>query len=144
MKQETGFTMIELMIVVVIIGILASVALPAYQNYTIRAKAADAMSGLGNKRVSLEQFYQDNRTYVGAPACVADSSTSQHFNFSCTVQNDASYTLLAAGKPGAPMEGFNYTVDESNVKTTTIQAPAPSNWIATSTNCWITKQGGAC
>ncbi|HEV7929724.1 MAG TPA: pilin, partial [Nitrosospira sp.] len=53
MKQQAqkGFTLIELMIVVAIIGILAAVALPAYQDYTARAQATEAMTLLGGLKV---------------------------------------------------------------------------------------------
>lgn len=137
-----GFTLIEVMITVVIIGILAAVALPQYKNYVTRGKIPDATSALAAKQVRLEQFYQDNRTYVGAADCNSDSTTSQFFTFSCSASSASAYTLQAVGKDS--MAGFTYTVNQSNAKTSTIAAPASSSWIASSTSCWITKTGGIC
>lgn len=147
MKLQKGVTMIELMIVVAIIGILAAVGLPAYGNYVIRGKIPDATSNLAIKRTAMEQFFQDNRTYVNGTGCVADTTTSQYFNFSCAaapgvVATATVYTIAATGK--SSMLGFSYTIDQSNTKTSTIAAPAPADWRAASTTCWITKQGGAC
>jgi type IV pilus assembly protein PilE len=142
MQKHTGFTLIELMVVVVIVGILAAIAIPSYGNYVTRSKIPQATSALATKRVQIEQFFQDNRTYVGAPACAADAATSQYFNFSCSVQTATTYTLTATGK--SSMAGFTYTVNESNIKTSNIAAPASSNWVAASGSCWITKAGGKC
>ena len=141
MKLQKGFSLIELMIVVVIVGILASVAIPAYQDYVIRSKIPDATSALAAKRVQLEQFFQDNRTYAGATACNADSGTSKFFDFTCPVQTANTYTLEAEGKDS--MQQFVFTIDQSNNKQTT---DAPSGWAAAAmpANCWITKKGGAC
>lgn len=58
MKQN-GFTLIELMIVVAIIGILASIALPAYQDYTIRAQVVESFSITGELKLSIKDFYKD-------------------------------------------------------------------------------------
>ena len=138
-----GFTLVELMVVVAIIGILSAVAMPAYSDYVMRGKIPDAIANLAAKRVQLEQFYQDNKTYVAAPACSADSTTSKYFDFSCSVAGTASaYTLRAVGK--SSMAGFSYTVDQSNLKGTSIVSPAPAGWVSTSTSCWITNKGGAC
>jgi type IV pilus assembly protein PilE len=142
MKVQKGFTLIELMIVVVIVGILAAVALPTYNNYVIRGKIPDANANLASKRVQMEQFYQDNRTYVGGTACNSDTSSSKYFTFSCTgagAPSATTYIITATGT--GSMAGFTYTIDQSNTKTSTITA---SGWAATSTSCWITKQGGAC
>jgi type IV pilus assembly protein PilA len=62
---QKGFTLIELMIVVAIIGILAAVALPAYQDYTIRAKMSEVILGMSACRTSITEVYQSGG---GAPA----------------------------------------------------------------------------
>lgn len=138
--QQKGFTLIELMIVVIIVGILAAVAIPAYQDYVVRAKIPDATSALASKRVQMEQFFQDNRTYVGGTACNNDTTTSRYFTFACPAAATATtYTIQATGI-GA-MAGFNYTIDDTNTKTSTITA---TDWVATNATCWITKKGGQC
>jgi type IV pilus assembly protein PilE len=138
MKSQNGFTLIELMIVVAIVAILGSVAMPVYTDYIVRGKVPDATSNLAIKRVQMEQYYQDARTYVGAPACTTDTTSSQYFNFSCTGQTASAYTLQAVGK--GTMTGFTYTINESNVKVT---VAVPTGW-TTNATCWVTKKGGGC
>ena len=57
LNQEEGFTLIELMIVIAIIGILAAVALPAYQDYTIRAKLSEAIGFASSAKASVSEYY---------------------------------------------------------------------------------------
>lgn len=143
MNARRGFTLIELMIVLVIVAILAAIALPSYSKYVVRGKVPDATSNLSTKRVQMEQWFQDNRAYTGGPACNADTTSSKYFNFSCPVLTATTYTLQAAGKDS--MAGFTYTVDQSNAKTSAFAAPAPSGWTAaTPNNCWVTNTGGVC
>ncbi len=158
MKSQRGFTLIEIMIVVVIIGILASVALPAYQDYVKGAKIPDATSNVATLRVRMEQYFQDNIRYTTTPAtaiCGVAMPTSDYFSYTCvaaapptnTYTITASATALAAGNKGHAMDGFTYTVDQNNVRTSSIIAAGSqtnSGWIATSANCWITKTGGRC
>lgn len=138
MKSQRGFTLIEIMIVVVIIGILASVAIPSYQDYVVRSKIPEATAALSTTRVRLEQAFQDNRTY----ATFNCASSTKYFDISCTAQTATTYSLQAVGKDS--MTGFTYTVNESNVQDSTIASPAPSAWRVTTPGCWATKKGGQC
>ena len=143
MKTQSGFTLIELMMALVVVAILTAIALPSYTAYIIRGKIPDATANLSNKQVQMEQWFQDNRTYIGAPACNDLTPPNKNFQFSCPVLTATTYTLQADGK--ASMAGFTYTVDQSGAKTSTFASPAPAAWIASSpAACWITKAGDTC
>jgi len=58
-KVQQGFTLIELMIVVAIIGILAAIAIPAYQDYTIRAQVSEGLNLAAGAKVAVTEYYQD-------------------------------------------------------------------------------------
>lgn len=138
-RNSGGFTLIELMIVVVVVAILASIALPSYQSYIMRGKIPDATSHLASKRVQMEQFFLDNKTYVAAPACNSDTNSSKYFTFDCDVAPTATAFKLRATGTGS-MAGFVYTVDQSNAKATT---GVPAGWTANAT-CWATTKAGTC
>ena len=140
MDRQKGFTLIELLVVVAVIGILAAIVMPAYSNYVIRGKIPDATSKLAAWRVAMEQYFQDNKTYLNAGVCgAAAPGNTTNFTFGCT----GAYTLTATGI--GSMQGFTYTIDQNNNKTSTIGSPAPSAWQAPlNTTCWYTKPGGVC
>lgn len=134
-----GFTLIEVMITVAIVAILAAVAVPQYTSYVTRGRIPDATSGLSAKQVQMEQYFQDNRTYAGAPACSSDTSTSANFTFSCSSSSATAYTLQAVGRNA--MSGFTYTVNQGGAKSSTVTNV--SGWTG-NTSCWVTKKGGVC
>ena len=72
-KLQQGFTLIELMIVVAIIGILAAIAIPAYQDYTQRAQLGEAFTIVSAAKTAIEEYAQTNGAYPDA-AAVADLS----------------------------------------------------------------------
>jgi len=140
----SGFTLIEVMIVVAIVAILGTIALPAYNDYVIRGHIPEATAGLATRQVQAEQYFQDNRTFADAPGnpnpgCVANTQ-SNYFDFACSSANATTYTLTATGK--GLMNGFVFSVNESNAKST---VGVPANWSTpTPNNCWVTKKGGVC
>jgi type IV pilus assembly protein PilE len=140
-----GFTLIEILIAIAIIGILSAIALPAYRDYMTRGRIPEATSGLSIKQTQIEQFFMDRRTYVSASACASDTA-GKFFDFSCndssgnTTATATAFTLTAAGK--GPMTGFGYTVNQDGTKTT---SAVPSGWTTPNPNtCWATKKDGSC
>jgi type IV pilus assembly protein PilE len=148
---EAGFTLIELMVVVAIVAILASVALPYYNYYVIRGNIAEAVSTLSSERVLLEQYYQDNGTYGTGGACALTMPTAgqvKYFTYTCAATsstggaNDDGYVITATGNAAYSMTGFSYTIDNNNNRTSNLTAAGWSN--PTPNNCWAVKKGGLC
>ncbi len=138
LKRNAGFTLIELMIAIAIIGILSAVALPMYQGYLLRGKLAEAYSQLSSVQLRMEQYYQDNRNYdSGTGACAIANFSGNSFNFTCLLSNSGQgFTWTATGIAAKGTEGFAFTVNESGTKATVISSGAPDGW-SSNTGCWL-------
>ena len=66
MKQQKGFTLIELMIVIAIIGILAAIAIPAYQDYTIRSKVSEGLNLAGSAKLAVAETFDSEGRFLNA------------------------------------------------------------------------------
>lgn len=95
-RRMTGFTLIEIMIVVVIIGVLAAIAFPSYSNHVIKTRRAAAAACLLETGQLLERFYTTNLTYVNAPISQCGNGLDVHYQISLQgAAQPRSYTLQA-------------------------------------------------
>jgi type IV pilus assembly protein PilE len=152
LRRTCGFTLIEVLITVTIVGILVAVALPGYADYVRRSKIIEATTGLTDLRVRLEQNFLDTRQYP--TSCIAPAAgpapagkiylpaASKYFTITCALTT-TTYTVTATGKAAQAMGGFIYTVDQANNRKTT---SLPSGWsgAGASSTCWINRKNGDC
>lgn len=102
-KYQAGFSLLELMIVVAIIGILASIAYPSYQEQVASGKRVDAQANLLSLAQHMEREYTENGTYIGAVLPYNEApkdGANKSYDLSPTVQTATTYTLRARPKNG--------------------------------------------
>jgi type IV pilus assembly protein PilE len=135
------------MIAVAIAALLATIAMPSYQNYVRRGQLSDAFTTLADMRVKMEQYYQDNKFYGTSSAsntCATLSGyaafpvSTKYFTYSCAAGAAPSQTyVLTATGSGGLTTGYDYTVNQNGVKGTSTFAGT-----ASTAACWQTKAGG--
>ncbi len=108
-KVQQGFTLIELMIVVAIIGILAAIAIPAYQDYTARAQLTEAMSLASGVRTSVSEYYQNSGTFppnnLSAGVAPDAQITGKYVDNVNVAGGRITATMKAAGQVNARIAG---------------------------------------
>jgi type IV pilus assembly protein PilA len=129
-RVQQGFTLIELMIVVAIVGILAAIALPAYQDYTIRARVSEAAAAAGACKTSVAEFFASKATLPAnedAAGCSGTTSATQ-FVASTTVSSGIiTVTLSSDTKLGGATGGTLVLTP------TTAAGNVISTWLCTGT-----------
>lgn len=134
-NRITGVTLIELMIVIVVVGILASIAVPSYRSYVLRSHRVEAKTALLNLAAAQEKFYLQNNTYAvnnllddAPPAGLGLSATTENGYYAIAIgaADAAGYTATAtaAGSQAADTRCATFTITQAGTKT------------ATSNDCW--------
>jgi type IV pilus assembly protein PilE len=150
-KRMPGFTMIELMITLAIVGILASIALPMYFESVTRSKITDGLAKLGSYQGKMWDYYNDHAsTFVNPPLSTtcglgaAPVNPDDYFTITCgpPVPTDSTFTVVATGIAAKGMGGFTYSITQTNAKST---VSVPAGWsLPAPNNCWATRKDGSC
>ena len=131
--RADGFTLIEVMIVVVVVAILAAIAVPSYSQYVTRSRLTEAHGTLATFRLRMEQSYQDNGNF-GASSCSVPLTSTSFFTYRCSLTaNGQGFTATATGI-GA-VAGHSFSIDEQGQKLTTAFPGAGS------ASCWLVRTG---
>ena len=143
---NAGFTLLELMITVAVIGILAAIAIPMYADYVTRSKIIGATTQLGDVRTQMEKYFMDNRSYLAGAGCGAapsivsyNADPSNNFTLSCPGPTATTYSIQATGNAAKGMNGFVYTINEANQK-----ASVGPGGKYTNPGCWALRKDGSC
>lgn len=149
--RVSGFTMLELMIVVAIVAILGAIALPSYSAHVMRSKISEATGNLSDMRNRMEQYFLDKRRFPDAcvPAAAGPAPAGQiyypaamkYFTVVCDNMSATTYTIKAIGEPAEGMGGFEYWLDQGNNRVT---KSTPAGWGGAGSACWVTKKDGSC
>ena len=136
MNKTSGFTLIELMIVVVIIGILLAIALPSYQGYTLRSHRADAHASLVDIAARQERFVAQNNTYT------TEISANTGLGIGSTTSREGYYNMTVSACGGGTIATcyvVTATATGSQVNDTTCVAityDSTGERSGTTANCW--------
>lgn len=121
-QQKNGFTLIELMIAVLIIGILATIAYPSYVSFLLKSRRSDAIAALAQDQITLERCYSQNFSYnapCGSLPAFPQISSQGFYSITLTNLGATTYTLTATpiGGQAEDTTCASMTVNQANVKT---------------------------
>jgi len=121
-KKSSGFTLMELMIVVAIIGIIATIAIPSYQEFVQKSRRSEAHSGLAKMQLQQEAHRMVNSTFTssfGSGSNDVHEPASDYYTFTMSGGTASAYTLKAAAKSTqtADTSCASMTINQAGTKT---------------------------
>ena len=138
--RQNGFSLIELMIAVAIIGILAAIAYPNYLNHITKTRRTDGQTALFDLASRLERFYSENHTYAGATVAGLmgrNQSQENWYTLSITVQTASGFTLQARPNNAQGRDDTRcQTLTLNNLGVKGIVAGPAGNPTANVDDCW--------
>ena len=139
-RAQQGFTLIELMIVVAIIGILAAVALPAYRDYTVRAKASELILAASAGKTSVSEYVGTNGQMPDAASLGAISQVSKYVSDVTYTKTDASNGIITVTATAAEP-----AFSGKKIKLTgTVNATNQVNWVCSTVDVEVRYLPGSC
>ena len=123
-SMQKGFTLIELMIVVAIIGILAAIALPAYQDYTVRAKVSEIMIAASGQKNSIAEFFQTRQQMPETASIGTVTQSSAYVNTIAYSKTSATIGVITATAQNQANTALPSTVKGSTITLTGTGDPA--------------------
>lgn len=132
-QSNTGFTLIELMIVVAVIGILASIAYPSYRDQVQKTRRSEAKSALTDAASRQEQFFLDNLTYTAVIGDLGMSATTENNYYTLSIVSTATTYTVTATANGTQTNDTNCaTLSISDTGSRTSENSSS----AVTTDCW--------
>ncbi|MDP4536470.1 prepilin-type N-terminal cleavage/methylation domain-containing protein [Alkalimonas collagenimarina] len=128
-KAQQGFTLIELMIVVAIIGILAAVALPAYTNYTTRAKVSECVGVMSSCRTSVTEFFASTGNLPTSAAQAGCAETTTQYCAAATVAGEGVITVQVQTEAGVDAACNLVLTPDENASAWTGTSTCPDNQV---------------
>ncbi|GBL58259.1 type 4 fimbrial biogenesis protein PilE [Pseudomonas citronellolis] len=132
-QRSRGFTLIEMMIVVVILAILAAIALPSYQRYVLRSHRAEGQALLSEAAARQERYFAQNNSYASTTAALNMTSyvaSLQYYGLAISNVSASTYTLTATatGSQARDSECLTLTLDQAGTRGATGTGTASSCW----------------
>lgn len=139
LHAERGFTLIEAIIILVVLGILSAIAIPSFSRYSSRGHLVEAANALIDYHARMERFHRERGSYARAGECgAALPANLSAFALQCKVGADGR-TYIATATGVGTTAGFVYTINQSNVRATVALPESWGDLPDDARNRWVTR-----